>query len=466
MPEADKQPPDATANDTSLVGRQIGKYEILRLVARGGMGTVYEAFHKGIGKHVALKIIDGELARSKDAVVRFQREAEAASAVDSAHIVAIFDSGSTEEGLPFIVMELLRGEDLGHRIKNAGRLEIVEALTLIAQLLRGLCRAHEAGIVHRDLKPDNVFLTSRDDETDFVKILDFGISKMRKPGSAVEKTITREGTVLGTPLYMSPEQAQAAPDIDERTDLWSVGAILYQCLTGRPPHEGHAYEAVIVNICSKDAADVRFLNPEVSEPLARFVAKALTRNRDERFQTAREMLSALREAAGELLPAGATKIGKPETAPRGAVSSSPHTPRPDGSGQTPLEVGPSGPSRVGWSTTGGAVVSKPRFRFAVLGVVAILGIALAFALTKRTPPATNNNTTIAASSPAISAPEITPSAAPTTTIAVDVASITAPSETTKTAPNKTTKTAPSGTAKKTDNKKDPGIAPQLKIKSE
>src|SRR4029079_15906775 len=130
-----------------------------------------------------------------------------------------------------------------------------------AQILRGLHRAHEAGIIHRDLKPDNIFLVDVDDATDFAKLLDCGISKVQRFGEVPAKTLTREGTVLGTPFYMAPEQAQALLDIDGRADIWSVGAILYECLSGRPPHSGATYEPVIINICMKDAEDIRAHNP-------------------------------------------------------------------------------------------------------------------------------------------------------------------------------------------------------------
>ncbi len=147
----------ARASSTDLVSRVIGKYEIVRLLGVGGMGRVYEGLNKTIGKRVALKFIERDEA-STDAVARFQREAQAASAVESAHIVEIFDAGQSDEGMPFIVMELLRGEDLGHHIRRLGRLELSDALVIVAQILRGLHRAHEVGIVHRDLKPDNIYL--------------------------------------------------------------------------------------------------------------------------------------------------------------------------------------------------------------------------------------------------------------------------------------------------------------------
>src|SRR5262245_56049866 len=283
----------------ALVGQRVNKYEIVRIIGQGGMGTVYEALNTAIGKRVAMKFVDAEVARNKDAAARFQREAEAASAVESAHIVEIFDSGTTDDGTPYIVMELLRGEDLGHRIKRCGRLDVVEALHITSQILRGLHRAHQAGIIHRDLKPDNIFLVDRDDDASFAKILDFGISKVSRSGEgAPVHTLTRQGTVLGTPFYMSPEQAQALSDIDNRTDLWSVGAILYECLSGRPPHTGATYEQVIVNICMHDAEDVRKHNSAVPEAVAQVIARALSRDRVERFTTAREFLDSLKVSSG------------------------------------------------------------------------------------------------------------------------------------------------------------------------
>src|SRR6201996_5033283 len=177
----------------ALVGKRVHKYEVVRVIGRGGMGTVYEGLNTAIGKRVAMKFIDAGAGPSSDAVARFQREAQAASAVESAHIVDIFDSGISEEGQPFIVMELLRGEDLGHRIKRCGRLEIPEALHVIGQILRGLHRAHKAGIVHRDLKPDNIFLVDRDDDPNFAKILDFGISKVQRTSEVPVSTLTRQG---------------------------------------------------------------------------------------------------------------------------------------------------------------------------------------------------------------------------------------------------------------------------------
>ncbi|MDC3979925.1 serine/threonine-protein kinase [Polyangium jinanense] len=493
MPAADAPLPDAPTSDGSLVGRDVGKYKVSRLIARGGMGAVYEALNTSIGKRVAMKFVDPELARNADAVARFQREAAAASAVESAHIVTIFDSGVTDDGQPFIVMELLRGEDLGHRIKRLGRLDLDVTLDVIAQLLRGLCRAHEAGIVHRDLKPDNVFLAERDDQTDFVKILDFGISKVRRTGGVPEKTITRQGTVLGTPFYMSPEQSQALPDIDERTDLWSVGAILYECLTGRPPHEGQSYEQVIVNICTKAVPDVRTWNPEVPEAVARFLVKALKRNRDKRFPNAREMLDALGAASGGLLPARALRVG--DTGSRSSPDLARNTPRAAQTNESATrpaeEVGTGGPSRVGWSTNSGASGGKERSRALWLGLgafAAALAIGVGVMYSRSTPTSATPASPVPPTTPAsearvepapepVQTNETNPAEAPAPEAAETKLPAPEPSEaprTTSTSTRKTTKTAnakpeitpPQASAKPTATMKIQGVAPQLKLKVE
>ena len=288
---------DTESELVALVGTTVaGKYRVDRLIGRGGMGAVFQATNVAIGKRVALKFLDHEAAKNREACQRFQREAEAAGMAESAHIVQIFDSGVTEAGLPFLVMELLTGEDLRACLRREGRLSVPSALRIVNQVLRALVRAHEAGIVHRDLKPDNVFLCARDDDPSFVKLVDFGISKVARARTA--DTLTRRGTVLGTAFYMSPEQAQSFADIDGRTDLFSLGAILFEMLTGRPPHGGRTYEAVLIAICTQEAPDVRSLVPEVPGNVAAIVSRALAREREQRFQSASEFLAAISNLDG------------------------------------------------------------------------------------------------------------------------------------------------------------------------
>src|SRR5688572_11455725 len=277
MSEADEQRERAKRAREALIGKSIASRYILRgLVGHGGMGAVYEAEHLGLGKRVAIKFVDPEFATEEQVVARFAREARAMSAIESAHIVSVFDAG-TEDGRPYLVMELLRGEDLGKRLRRTQRVPLKEALHIVAQVLKGLARAHAAGIVHRDLKPDNVFLVQSDLDPLFAKIVDFGISKIERPrANTTPLVLTGRGTVLGTPFYMSPEQAQCL-DVDARADIYSVGAILFECLTGRPPHTGESYEQVILSICMRDAPDVRAIDPKTPPEVCAFVARALSR---------------------------------------------------------------------------------------------------------------------------------------------------------------------------------------------
>jgi serine/threonine protein kinase len=285
-----------------LLGATVaGKYRVDRLLGQGGMGAVFQATNTVIGKRVALKFLSPEAARDAQATRRFQREAEAASLVESEHIVQIFDFGETEQGLPFLVMELLNGQDLRARLNERSKLGVTEAVSVAKQVLRALVRAHAAGIVHRDLKPDNVFLCERESGEALVKIVDFGISKLARRSTL--DTLTQRGTILGTAYYMSPEQAQGVEEVDERSDLYSVGAILYEMLAGRPPHRAPTYEAILVAICTRDAEDVRLFAPETGEGIARVLRRALARDRTQRFESASEMLAALERAEnGELEP--------------------------------------------------------------------------------------------------------------------------------------------------------------------
>jgi serine/threonine-protein kinase len=307
----------------ALVGKTIaGRYVLRGLLGHGGMGAVYEAEHLGLGKRVAIKFVDPEFATDEKVVARFAREARAMSAIESAHIVTVFDAG-TEDGRPYLVMELLRGEDLGQRLRRTRRAALAEAMHIVAQVLKGLARAHGAGIVHRDLKPDNVFLVKHDTDPLFAKIVDFGISKIERPRANTSPlALTGRGTVLGTPFYMSPEQAQALPDVDGRTDLYSVGAILFECLTGRPPHTGESYEQIILSICMREAPSVQVYDPALPAEVAAFVTRSLLRDRTQRFTSAERMLAALHEVA----PVERTRVPLDPPAPETLLSSAARVP--------------------------------------------------------------------------------------------------------------------------------------------
>ncbi len=301
-----------------------GKYKILRLIGQGNMGSVYEGQNVAIGKRVALKFVHtGAIGDST--LARFHREARAISAIDSAHIVQVFDTGETLEGEPFLVMELLHGESLGAVLAREGKVPVPVAVRFGVQALRGLRRAHAARIVHRDLKPDNLLLVKGDDDELLVKIVDFGLSKLiaarleaggdpdsvdrqstaphsvgPRSHSSRNVALTQDGTLIGTPLYMSPEQMEARPDIDHRTDIWSMGAILYEMLTGEPPFPETSYARLVLAVCGSDAPDVRRRTPEVPARVASAVAKALSRSRADRFQTAEDFLRVLTDIGAEL----------------------------------------------------------------------------------------------------------------------------------------------------------------------
>ena len=281
------------------------KYQIISCLGRGGMGAVYEARHLGTGRRVALKMINAaSLAVGGDVIPRFQREARASGAIDSEHVVQVLDTGvDPQTAGPYLVMECLSGEDLQQLVQRVGPLAPEVVLRIIAQACAGLARAHETGIIHRDIKSANVFVSQREGGEVTVKILDFGIAKVRAdPMSAsANQGITRTGTLLGSPLYMSPEQVLGSKDIDPRSDIFSLGATMYEALCGATPH--HDCETIgllIVAITSGRVRQVQERAPWVPAEVAAVVHQALSFDASARYQTAAEMLAAITS----LLPQG------------------------------------------------------------------------------------------------------------------------------------------------------------------
>ncbi|MEO8800135.1 MAG: serine/threonine-protein kinase [Polyangiaceae bacterium] len=275
-----------------------GKYEVIRLLGQGGMGAVYEARHLGTGRRVAVKLIVAEaLLRGGDIVARFQREARASGAIDSQHVVQVLDTGldpATQS--PYMVMEFLSGEDLQQVINRVGALPPELVLRVMAQACVGLQRAHDAGIVHRDIKSANMFLSARDGGEVVVKILDFGIAKVRADQFAVAENhgLTKTGSMLGSPLYMSPEQARGSKDLDSRSDIWSLGIAMYEALTGITPNSHcETIGSLIIAICSEQARPVQQAAPWVPAEVAAIVHRALMPDPARRFQTASEMNNAI-----------------------------------------------------------------------------------------------------------------------------------------------------------------------------
>jgi serine/threonine protein kinase len=289
-----------------LLGTTIaGKYRIVRLLGEGGMGAVYEAEHTTTRRRLAVKVITlNDHQKKTEVMTRFEREARVAGALDTEHIVQVIDSGEDAAvGKPFMVMELLQGEDLDSLTERQGPLAPEVALRIAAQACVGLRHAHQAGIIHRDIKPANLFLAQRDEGRVLVKILDFGIAKVSLDEglSGEAGKLTRTGSMIGSPYFMSPEQALGEKDVDFRSDIWSLGVVLYAMLTGRTPHEDvESLGQIIMRICSKPADPVQDLAPWVSAEAAAVVHRALKLDRNQRFGGASEMLDALRA----LLPRG------------------------------------------------------------------------------------------------------------------------------------------------------------------
>ncbi len=282
----------------SHVGRVIAaKYRLTRFVGKGGMGAVFEAEHVELRRKFAIKLM--VTATSREAVRRFHQEALTAAKIGHPGIVEVLDVGQTEEGTPYLVMELLEGHSLAELIHQAPRMPVARAVALTQKLLRALAAAHQAGVVHRDIKPANLFVTEREGETT-LKILDFGIAKLRDDGA--EAPMTGSGVVLGTPFYMAPEQILADKNIDGRADLWSVGATLFEMLTGRPVHAAANATAALVRAATEAAPRVRSLRPDVPRDVDAIVAKALEMDRERRFANAAEMLHALEGASLEPAP--------------------------------------------------------------------------------------------------------------------------------------------------------------------
>lgn len=276
-----------------------GKYRVTRELGRGGMAAVYEAENVDIGKRVAIKVLAQELTSSSVVVERFLREARAAAAIRSPYICDVYDSGRLEDGRPFLVLELLEGESLYEHMTKVRQLDVATTVQIVTQTCRGLTKAHKASIVHRDLKPENIFLTKDEEGKLLTKILDFGLAKFYSPVDEGEKQarLTREGAVFGTPAYMSPEQVRGQGTVDHRADLWALGCITYECLTGKTVWATEQGVAMtFAQIASSPIPNPTVLRPDLPLAFVDWFAKALDRAIDNRFQNAKDLAAELAAA--------------------------------------------------------------------------------------------------------------------------------------------------------------------------
>jgi serine/threonine protein kinase len=350
-----------------LIGTTIAnRYRVERVIGKGGMGVVLEATHIDLGERFAVKLLLPDAARTKDSVERFFQEAKAAASLKSPHIARVSDFGRLEDGSAYLIMEFLEGMTLGKRLEESGSLAPEEAVTILYQACLGVMVAHEHQIVHRDLKPDNLFVVRERNFGMSVKVLDFGISK--KLDDANNMRLTQTGAIFGSPLYMSPEQLRDTAAVDARSDVWSLGAVLHEALSGKPPFEGSTMHGLMYQILDQAPVDLR--TQGVPDEIAAIVDACLQKNRDSRPADAHELAAMLEPYAVQKQVARGLSMPVPAIPVPGGSAPQVAKPRPN--------VDPDASNRFESATTMREVVTDPNLaaalqpkgrRFATLGGV-------------------------------------------------------------------------------------------------
>lgn len=270
-----------------------GKYRVEQIVGSGAMGVIVAARHLELDQRVAMKFLLSRSGGDSDPAERFRREARALARIKSEHVARVLDVGSLQDGMPYMVMEFLEGNNLADEIRARGPLPVVEAVGYLLQAIEAMAEAHAAGIVHRDLKPANLFLARRPDGGRIIKVLDFGISKSLLSSSRDELALTKTAAFLGSPLYMSPEQVRSAKDVDARTDIWALGVIAYEMLTGRTPYDGDSVAQLFASLLHERPATVAQLRPEIPHELDAAVMHCLAKDREQRWRNVGDLGVAL-----------------------------------------------------------------------------------------------------------------------------------------------------------------------------
>lgn len=303
------QPEQGLAGPVDLIGQRLfGGYEVIKKLGEGGMGAVYLAQQASIGQSIALKVLRSRATRSDETVARFHREAKVIGMMTHPNIVRVLIFGRLE-GLLYMAMEYVHGDELQERMRR-GLLSEVQVIKIMKQTLSALAEAHDLGVIHRDLKPENILLTNFRGEPDFVKVLDFGIAKILEDNeygetnTIDEMPLTQTGIVYGTPYYLSPEQARA-DELDTRTDIYSLGCILYELMAGQKPFDGKSAAEVVRMQAFEQPRPAREVAPDrVSPTMAGIIEKAMSKDREDRFSSAMEMFDALMVREQELLQEG------------------------------------------------------------------------------------------------------------------------------------------------------------------
>ena len=394
-----------------------GKYRVDKVLGAGGMGVVVAAHHIQLDERVALKFLLPEVLQVPEAVARFTREARAAVKIKSEHVARVTDVGQLENGSPYMVMEYLDGDDLSAWVAERGALPVEQAVEFVLQACEAIAEAHSLGIVHRDLKPANLFCIRRPDGEFSVKVLDFGISKaLAGTSSGPDLGMTKTQAMLGSPLYMSPEQMQSARSVDARTDIWALGVILYQLLAGQVPFNGETLPELVLNVATHPPTPIRDLKPDLPAGLVQVIDRCLEKEREARYANVAELAAALLEFGPKRSRRSVERVSRVLQAAGLSTSSVALPPSSEqGAAESPGTVGSSAQSAPGTVASWGQTTPERARKTALFGTivvvaVAILGVGAFFVHSARSTPAAAAATDPVASASVSPTTETAPSA--------------------------------------------------------